>query len=168
MSLRVPRWTRCVRHGFASASFLGLRVRILPGTWMCVCCEWPMLSGRFVWVGLITRSEESYRLWCLNMIVKPRMMRRPWPFRDCRAMKNKISLWLGSSVLNRNIYSKLRFFKFRSSRVKTFPDNCNKISMAEFDVPAHSADKHKSHLCSCFCWKLSDEWSGEKKTVEER
>ena len=32
---------------------------------MSVCCECCVLSGRGLCVGLITRSEESYRLWCV-------------------------------------------------------------------------------------------------------
>jgi hypothetical protein len=39
---------------------LGLRVRIPPGAWMFVCC---VLSGRGLCDGLITRLEDSYRLW---------------------------------------------------------------------------------------------------------
>jgi hypothetical protein len=30
---------------------------------MFVCCEWCVLSGRGLCDGLITRPEESYRLW---------------------------------------------------------------------------------------------------------
>jgi hypothetical protein len=32
---------------------------------MSVCCECCVLSGRGLCVGLITRPEESYRVWCL-------------------------------------------------------------------------------------------------------
>jgi len=31
---------------------------------MSVCCDCCVLSGRGLCDGLITRSEESYRLWC--------------------------------------------------------------------------------------------------------
>jgi len=34
---------------------------------MSVCCESCVLSGRVLCDGLITRSEESYRLWCIFM-----------------------------------------------------------------------------------------------------
>ena len=34
-----------------------------PGAWMSVCCECCVLSVRGIWNGLITRPEESYRLW---------------------------------------------------------------------------------------------------------
>ena len=33
------------------------------GAWMFVCCECCVLSGRGLCDGLITRPEESYRLW---------------------------------------------------------------------------------------------------------
>ena len=32
---------------------------------MFFCCECCVLSGRGLRVGLITRREESYRLWCV-------------------------------------------------------------------------------------------------------
>jgi hypothetical protein len=32
---------------------------------MLVCCECCVLSGRGLCDGLITRPEESYRLWCV-------------------------------------------------------------------------------------------------------
>ena len=32
---------------------------------MSVCCECCLLPGRGLCVGLITRPEESYRLWCV-------------------------------------------------------------------------------------------------------
>jgi hypothetical protein len=47
---------------------LGLRplrswVRIRPAAWMFVCCVCCVLSGRGLCDDLITRPEESYRLW---------------------------------------------------------------------------------------------------------
>ena len=53
---------------------LGLRFRIPPWAGMSVCRECCVLSGRGLCDGLITRPEESYRLWCveLSAIVKRR------------------------------------------------------------------------------------------------
>jgi hypothetical protein len=43
------------------------------GAWMSVFCECCVLSGRGLCVDLITRPEESYRLWCVVVCdVKPR------------------------------------------------------------------------------------------------
>jgi hypothetical protein len=49
----------------AVARLLKLWVRIPSGAWMSVCCERCVLSGRCLCDELITRSEESYRLWCV-------------------------------------------------------------------------------------------------------
>ena len=35
------------------------------GAWMFVCCECCVFSGRGLCDELITRPEESYRLWCV-------------------------------------------------------------------------------------------------------
>jgi hypothetical protein len=53
---------RGLKRRFAVASLLRLWVRIPPGAWMSVFCKCCVLSGRGLFVGLITRSEESYRL----------------------------------------------------------------------------------------------------------
>ena len=43
----------------------GVVVGIPPGAWTFVCCECCVLSGRGLCDGLITRPEESNRLWCV-------------------------------------------------------------------------------------------------------
>ena len=42
-----------------------LWVRIPPGSWMVVCCECYVLSGRGLCDELITHPGDSYRLWCV-------------------------------------------------------------------------------------------------------
>jgi hypothetical protein len=62
------QWPRGLRRGSTAARLLGLCVRIPPGAWMfvsCVCC---VLSGRGLWIGLITRPEESYRVWFIQWV----------------------------------------------------------------------------------------------------
>jgi len=54
-----------LRRGSAAARLLILRVRIPPGAWLSVSCECHVLSGRCLCVGLITRPEESYQVWCV-------------------------------------------------------------------------------------------------------
>jgi len=56
---------RGLRHRSAAARLLRSWVRIPPGAWMYVCCECFVLSGRGLCDKLITRPEESYRLWCV-------------------------------------------------------------------------------------------------------
>ena len=48
-----------------AARLLRSWVRIPPGAWIFVCCEYRVLSGRGLCDELITRPEESYRLWCV-------------------------------------------------------------------------------------------------------
>jgi hypothetical protein len=59
------QWLRGLRRGPATAHLLGLRVRIPLEAWMSVSCECCVLSGRGFCVGLTTRPEESYSLWCV-------------------------------------------------------------------------------------------------------
>jgi hypothetical protein len=62
---RHSKWPRGLRHEFTVARLLGLLVRSPPTTLMSVSCECYLLSGRCLCFGLITRPEESYRLWCV-------------------------------------------------------------------------------------------------------
>jgi hypothetical protein len=55
---------------------------------MFVCCECCVLSGRGLCDELITRSEESYWLWCVVCDLETSIMRRPWSTGGCCA-KNK-------------------------------------------------------------------------------
>ena len=48
-----------------AAHLLRSWVRIPPEAWIFVCCECRVLSGRGLCDELITRPEESYRLWCV-------------------------------------------------------------------------------------------------------
>ena len=57
-------WPHGQRRGSVAARLLGLRVRIPPGAWMFLSCEFCVLSGRGLFHGLITCPEESYWMWC--------------------------------------------------------------------------------------------------------
>jgi hypothetical protein len=59
------QWPRALRCSFTAARLLGLWVRIPPGVWMFICCEYCVLSGRGLCYELITRPDESYRLCCV-------------------------------------------------------------------------------------------------------
>jgi len=65
------QWPRGLRRGSAAARLLRLWVPIPPGAWRSVCCECCVLSGRGLCDGLITRPEESYRMWCVTVCVGP-------------------------------------------------------------------------------------------------
>ena len=66
------QWPRGLRRRPAAACLLRSWVRIPPGG-MVVCCECCVLSGRGLCDELITRPEESYRVWCVWVwSIKPR------------------------------------------------------------------------------------------------
>jgi len=72
------QWPRGLRS--AAGRLLRSWVRIPPGVWMFVCCECCVLSGRGLCDELITRSEESYWLWCVVVCdQETSRMRNPWP-----------------------------------------------------------------------------------------
>ena len=73
-------WPRGLRRRSATACLLRSWVRIAPGAWMFVCCECCVMSGRGLCDELITRPEESYRLWCVVVCdLETSRMRRTWP-----------------------------------------------------------------------------------------
>ena len=57
------QWPCGRRRRSSAAHLLRSWVRIPNVAWMFVCCEYCVLSGRGLCDGLITRPEESYRLW---------------------------------------------------------------------------------------------------------
>jgi hypothetical protein len=57
------QWPRGLRRRPCVARLLRFWVLIPPVAWMCVCCDCRMLSGSCLCDGLITRPDESYRLW---------------------------------------------------------------------------------------------------------
>jgi hypothetical protein len=76
----------------AAARLLRLWFRIPPGTWMFVCGECCVLSGRGLCDELITRPEESYRLWCVTVCdLETSIIRRPWHTGRCRPRNKKTS-----------------------------------------------------------------------------
>ena len=59
------QWPRSLRCRSTAARLLRSWVRIPPGSWMFVCCECCVLSGKCLCDELTTRLEESYRLRCV-------------------------------------------------------------------------------------------------------
>jgi hypothetical protein len=113
---RSPR-PRGQRRGSAAARLLGLRVRIPRGTSASVSCDCCVLSVTGLCVGLITRPEVSYRLWCVSECDREAsIMRRPWPTGGCCANK-KIHAWHEKTFsLNLNVqYFFLSFLALPSS-----------------------------------------------------
>ena len=97
------QWPRGLRRRSAASRLLRLWVRFPPEAWMSVCCECCVLSGRGLCDELITRPEESYRLWCVAVcdLEKPQEWGGHSPRLGCKRHKKKlikiISLFLPSN-----------------------------------------------------------------------
>jgi hypothetical protein len=86
--IRRSQWPRGLRRRSAAACLLRSWVRISPGAWIFVCCECCVLSVRGLCDELITRPEDSYRLWCVVVCdQETSRMRRPWPALNRSATK---------------------------------------------------------------------------------
>jgi len=69
-----------------------------------------VLSGRGLCDGLITRPEESYRLWCVaECDLETSRMRRPWPTGVGGGLlhEKKKNCLLGDVVIRKLIYLKV-------------------------------------------------------------
>jgi hypothetical protein len=74
-------------------------------------CEYRVLSGRGLWNELITRPEESYRLWCVVVCeLETSRMRRPWPAlgRSATDKKNSAYCDTGKEILYPRSFSVLQ------------------------------------------------------------
>ena len=93
------QWPCGLRRRSAAARLLRSWVRIPPGAWMFVCCECCVLSGKGLCDELITRPEESYRLWYVVVcdLEKP----REWGGHDPRwvAGPKKVSIYVTKRYL---------------------------------------------------------------------
>jgi hypothetical protein len=103
-------WSGGLRRRSAVARQQRLRVRIPPEAWVFVCCGCCVLSGRGNGDELISRPEESYRLWSVVVCdLETLWIRRPWPTRGCctkrkkkkRGTRNEI-FYFGKSVTGKS------------------------------------------------------------------
>jgi hypothetical protein len=78
---------------------------------MFVCCVGCVLSGRGLGYGLITRPEESYRIWCVVVYdLEISLMRRPWPTGGCCAPTKKKYVLCTEKFYCLRMWSVLAFF----------------------------------------------------------
>ena len=85
------QWPRGLRRRYAAVRLLRLWVRIPPGAWTSVCCECCVLPDRGFCDELITRPEESYRVWYVVVCdLETSSMSRPWLVGGCRDKKRSM------------------------------------------------------------------------------
>jgi hypothetical protein len=69
----------------------------------CECC---VLSGRGLCVGLITRPEESYRVWCVSECDRETsILRRPCAAGDCHALKKCLYVFHLVCIVNTDCFN---------------------------------------------------------------
>jgi len=93
---------------------------------MDVCLLWVLrvLSGRGLCDELITRPEESYRLWCVVVCdLETSWMRRLWTTRSCRAKEKCGRIWSVNTSHN-CIYSTNHYIYRLICELK---ENCGEI-----------------------------------------
>ena len=77
---RRSQWPRGIRRRSTAARLLRLLVRIPPGAWMLSAVNVVRCQVEVSATHMITRPEESYRLWCVVVCdLETSWMRRPWP-----------------------------------------------------------------------------------------
>jgi len=126
---REPKYVSCrsqcplgLRRWTAAARLLWLWIWIPPWASMFVYCECCVLSGRGLCDELITRPEESYRLWCV-VVCDPETswMRRPWPTGGLshKTQTNKQNINKQNKRLERRcIHSDIKIF-YRNTKLCT-------------------------------------------------
>ena len=93
------QWPPGLRRRSTVARLLRSWVRIPPEAWMSVCCECCVLLGRGLCDEMITRPEESYRLWCVVVCdLETSTMRRPWPALGRSATEKKNHVQTDSGI----------------------------------------------------------------------
>jgi len=111
---------RGLRRRSAAARLLRSWVRIPAGAWMSYCCECCVL-GRGLCDALITRPEESYRLWCVVVCdLETSRMRRSW-------------LALGRKR-HRNIYIYIYIYIYNSLIHSFFPQSALRQVHSIFEI----------------------------------
>jgi hypothetical protein len=127
---RRSQWPRGLRRSSTAARLLRPLVRIPPGTRKLVCCECCVLSGTGLYNELITRPEESYRLWCVVVCdLETSWMRSPWPTGKllCPKERKKENVLIKQRRHNRrrSVVQLCRFITSRSQA--TSMDNKNNV-----------------------------------------
>ena len=85
----LSRWAAC---GRSPAEIVGSNPT--GGAWIFACCECRVLSGRGLCDELITRPEESYRLWCIVCDLETSRIGAPYIYDICSLKVNNLTLIL--------------------------------------------------------------------------
>ena len=157
MQVSVALCSKAWVYGRSPAEILGL---IPPKAWMYVSCECCVLSGRGLCDELITRPEESYRLWCVVVCdQETSWMRRPWPALDCSAIR-KINLPSEDAAAHQ-----LKLLLHTNWRFCGIPTKVPAAQPTE-DAAAHQLKMLQHTNWSCFSTPTEDAAAPQLKLLE--
>jgi len=146
------QWPRGLWSGSAAARLLRVWVRIPPEAWIFVCCECCVLLDRGLCVGLITRLQESYRLWCVIVCdLETSWMRRPRPTVGCCAMVKKTGTFHFvelNSVSDRCIIQLLVTFSWPCMVINSYNTNLLDVLISQiyfWNKTLHVSDSSSAH-----------------------
>ena len=131
-----------------------------------VCRECCVLSGRGLCDELVTRPEESYRLWCVVVCdLETSWMRRPWPTGGLSRQKNKqVSINISTVHITRTAVSCTRTsYAFWWGHTRAFSvvfGSRRNMRQATFCDSA-------AHKCASYLWQFS-EWPLSRSSVRSR
>ena len=140
------QWPCGLRRKSTAACLLRLWVRIPPGSWMFVCCKCCVLSGRGLCDALITRPDESYRLWCVAVCdLETSRMRRSWPTLGHSATKKKPTCFspvfrlssgyqIGSFKHGRHLHKVCTSFMRLHSHINNIVDCCDEEKLVKTEA----------------------------------
>ena len=90
---------------------------------MSVSCECCVVSGRGLYVELITRPEECYRIWCVWVWMR-NLYRKPWFSRTVQPRGKKPPI----SFLKKKVFISIKT-KFLKARMKRWNMTCRQVSL---------------------------------------
>ena len=153
-------WPRGLRRRSAAARQLRLWVRVPPGAWMFISCECCVLSGRALCDKLITRPEESYRLWCVVVCdLETSWMRRPRPALGRSAIIKRLHYLI---ILQRWIIGKVAAnLRTQGQWQCTVSASCENISLPQTLVWRHLTTYTVDGMCTALYYLRYTKMCGE-------
>jgi hypothetical protein len=126
---------------------------------MSVSCECCVLTGRGLCVGLITRPEESCRVWCVSECDREAsIMTRPWPTGGCCTVGGKKinAARFACYIMSTEVP--------KASRVQTHADGS--VTVQKQGKPPAKSSPPTIHLCRGGEEEKSPVLTGDSNTVK--
>ena len=143
-----------------------MRIWIPLAAWTYVSCERCVLLGRSLCVGLITRPEESYRVWCVWGWLWSLENEKAWATRGCCAMGGKTVLL---SLVRYMLWPICKYVHLMSTfnkdqhtglKPERAPDDDNACKCLILQLPRPGHRPEQSSKLSWTDWPSTAKWIG--------